>query len=83
MKFDALKKEHKDLKKAEESNRAFKKKYEQLKHHYKIRGFRYEAAKRTVTLRDSEVKDLKEKLSKLSEQSTNNNKEIETKIKIA
>ena len=79
MKYDLLKKEHKALKKVEESHSALKKRYENLKHHYKIRGLKYEASKGTVTLRDSEVKDLKEKISKLSEPSSNNNNETSSR----
>ena len=77
MKYEALKKEHKDLKEAEESHSALKKKHKKLKHYFKIKDLNYQAVKRTVTLRESELKDLKEKISKLSKQPTNNNNDIE------
>ena len=78
MKFEALKKENETLKKeTEKSQSALQKKYDLCKHHFKIKDLKHKALKRTLILRDSEIKDLKEKISKLSEASTNNNKEIE------
>ena len=73
MKYDALKREHKELKKTVESPNDLKKKYEKLKSHFKIKELNYQALKRTVALRDSELKDLKKTISKLSKQPTNNN----------
>ena len=73
MKCDALKKENKELKKTAGNVCALQKRYEKLKHHFEIKDLNHRAERRTVALRDSEVKDLKEKIAKLSKQQTNNN----------
>ena len=71
--YQELKKENEALKKTVES---LKKSNYTLNDLYEIRGLKLEAANRMVTHRESELKDLKEKISELSNQAENK-KEID------
>ena len=73
MKYEALERDHKALKKTSEST-DLNKRHDKLKKMYNIEVLKRKALKETVTLRESELKEFKVKLSK---QSRNNNQNEE------
>ena len=68
--IEALRKENGELKKTKEIHSSLKKDYIILKEKLEIIELKYMASKRTVKLKDSEVKDLKKEIFKLKKQSS-------------
>ena len=68
--IEALRKENVELKKTKEIHSSLKKDYLILKEKLEIIELKYMASKRTVKLKDSEVKDLKKEIWKLRKQSS-------------